>query len=156
MSSDARSDETPLAFEVQLKIRKPAAEVFDAVVDPKKLSGYFLREGSGPLVAGTTVLWQFPEFEERYPVVVREVVAPERIVLEWGSAIAGDPDTRVVMTFVALDAENTMVKISESGWPHSPEGLKASHGNAGGWMHMMAAMKAYLEYGINLREGGAF
>ncbi|KSB89952.1 ATPase [Caulobacter vibrioides] len=156
MSSDAQSDKTPLAFEVQLKIRKPAVEVFDAVVDPARLNGYFLREGSGPLVAGTTVLWQFPEFDERFPVVVREVVAPQRIVLEWGSAIVGDPDTRVVMTFVALDAENTMVKIGESGWPHTPEGLKASHGNAGGWMHMMAAMKAYLEYGINLREGGAF
>lgn len=148
--------EQPLAFEVQLKIRKPVAEVFEAVVDPAKLSGYFLREGSAPLIAGTTVLWQFPEFDERFPVVVREVEAPGRIVFEWGSAIAGAPDTRVEMTFVPLDDANTMVKIAESGWPHTAEGLKASHGNAGGWMHMMAAMKAYLEYGINLREGGAF
>ena len=42
------------------------------------------------------------------------------------------------------------------GWQENAEGLKGSHGNAGGWMHMMACMKAYLEYGINLRAGGAF
>ena len=31
-------------FQVQLKIRKPAAEVFDAVVRPEKLSGYFVQK----------------------------------------------------------------------------------------------------------------
>jgi hypothetical protein len=33
--------------------------------------------------------------------------------------------------------------------------IKASYGNAGGWMHMMCCMKGYLEHGINLRAGGA-
>ena len=28
--------------------------------------------------------------------------------------------------------------------------------DAGGWMHMLACLKGYLEYGINLRAGGAF
>lgn len=148
-------DRPPLAFQVQLKIRKPVETVFDAVVDDEKLSGYFVRDASGPLVAGATVMWRFPEFDERYPVTVHEVARPERIVLGWGSAIEGDPDTRIEMTFVALDEHATMVRIAESGWPNTPEGLKASHGNAGGWMHMLAAMKALLEYGINLREGGA-
>jgi hypothetical protein len=54
-----------------------------------------------------------------------------------------------------LDAGSTMVQISESGWRDSPEDINSSHGNAGGWMHMMCCMKAYLEYGINLRAGGA-
>ena len=39
-------------FEVQLKIRKPVDEVFEGVVNPKKLSGYFTKTASGPLVAG--------------------------------------------------------------------------------------------------------
>ena len=34
-------------------------------------------------------------------------------------------------------------------------GEETSYGNAGGWMHMMCSLKAYLEYGINLRAGGA-
>lgn len=149
-------------FQVQLKIRKPAAEVFDAVVDPKKLSGYFVQEATAPLVAGTTVKWKFPELPDFYDVVVREVVAPSRIVLEWE---AGDGEgyergagysTRIEMAFMPIDAGNTMVQITESGWPQDEKGLALSHGNAGGWMHMMSCMKAKLEYGINLREGGAF
>jgi uncharacterized protein YndB with AHSA1/START domain len=144
----------PLKFQVQLKIRRPAAEVFDAVVDPGKLSGYFVQSASGPLVEGATVQWEFHEAPGAFDVVVREVVPGERVVLEWPAATGGQ--NRVEMTFKPLDDGATLVQISESGWPEGADGLEASHGNAGGWMHMMACLKAYLEYGINLRAGGAF
>jgi uncharacterized protein YndB with AHSA1/START domain len=143
-----------LKFQVQLKIRRPQAEVFDAVVDPKKLGGYFVREASGPLVAGQTVQWRFPEFDEWFPVEVDEVAPSSRIVLRWDAA-DGPYKTRIEMNFDALDEANTMVRISESGWRETPEGLKASYDNAGGWMHMMMGLKAWIEYGVNLREGGA-
>jgi len=40
-----------LTFQVHAKIRKPVADVFAAVVDPKKLSRYFTTGGaSGPRV----------------------------------------------------------------------------------------------------------
>jgi uncharacterized protein YndB with AHSA1/START domain len=38
-------------YQVQLKIRKPAAEVFEAVVDPEKLNHYFVHSASAPLAA---------------------------------------------------------------------------------------------------------
>ena len=141
-------------FQVQLKIRKPAAEIFDAVVDPKKLSGYFVQAASGPLVAGTTVKWRFAEVSGEYPVVVREVAKNERIVFEWNPA-EGGPPIRVEMAFKPLDSGNTLVQVSESGWRDDPKSVAGSHGNAGGWMHMMSCLKAYLEYKVNLREGGA-
>jgi uncharacterized protein YndB with AHSA1/START domain len=74
---------------------------------------------------------------------------------EWPAA-SGGYNTRVEMTFRPLDDRNTMVQISESGWREDPAGIKESYGNAGGWMHMMCCLKAYLEYGINLRAGGGF
>ena len=48
-----------LGFKVSGRIAKPVAEVFDAVVNPTKLSGYFttIKGASAPLVAGTTVTW---------------------------------------------------------------------------------------------------
>ncbi len=141
-------------FQVQLKIRKPVAEVFDAVVDPKKLAGYFVKEASAPMIAGQTVMWSFPEFDGSFPVEVDEVVKDERIALRWDSE-TGDFKTRIAMVFKPIDAQNTLVQISESGWANDEDGLKASHGNAGGWMHMMMGLKGSLEYGINLREGGA-
>ncbi len=141
-------------FQVQLKIRKPAPEVFDAVVRPEKLSGYFVQAASGPLAEGATVKWRFAEVPGEHDVVVREVALDRRIVLEWSAE--GGGSTRVEMAFEPLDEQNTMVRISESGWREDPAAVKASYGNAGGWMHMMCCLKAYLEYGINLRAGGTF
>jgi uncharacterized protein YndB with AHSA1/START domain len=141
-------------FQVQLKIRKPAAEVFDAVVDPKKLSGYFVKDSTGPLAEGSTVKWSFHEAPEPFDVVVKQVTPGERIVFEWPADEGYN--TRVEMTFKPLNAGETMVQITEGGWRETPAGIKSSYGNAGGWMHMMCCLKGYLEYGINLRAGGAF
>ena len=140
-------------FEVQLKIRKPVAEVFEAVADPQKLAGYFTKTARGRLAPGATVMWSFPEFEGEFPVKVREVVTNERIVLEWESE-EGGYDTRIEMAFKPLDDGATMVQIRESGWNDTPRGVESSYKNCGGWMHMACCLKAYLEYGINLRAGG--
>ncbi len=147
-----------LSLQVQLKIRKPVAEVFDAVVDPKKLTGYFISASSGPLAPGQTVMWKFSEVADEFPVVVHEIVKNERITFDWPAADGGRAAsaTHVEMVFKPIDAANTMVQITESGWAESPAGIKSSQGNAGGRMHMMACLKGYLEYGINLRAGGAF
>jgi uncharacterized protein YndB with AHSA1/START domain len=139
---------------VQLKIRRPVADVFDAVVDGEKLSGYFLESSSGPMQTGATVRWRFAEVPEAFDVSVREVVRGERVVFEWPAA--GGYDTRVEIVFSGAGTDDTMVQISETGWHTDPESIAASYDNAGGWMHMLCCLKAYLEYGINLRAGGAF
>ena len=143
-----------LKFQVQVKIQRPVAEVFDGVVNPTKLSGYFVQKASGPMREGTTVQWTFAEVPGDHDIVVRQVVANERIVFEWGAA-EGGYNTTVEMQFVPLDATTTMVRISESGFRETPAGLAASYGNCGGWMHMGMCLKAYVQHGINLRAGGA-
>jgi uncharacterized protein YndB with AHSA1/START domain len=139
-------------FEVSLKIRRPAAEVFRAVVDPEVLSSYFVKTASGPLVAGGSVMWSFAEAPQPFEVKVREVESDSRIVLEWPGGRTYD--TTVEMVFAPLDAANTLVTIREGPW-REELGLQGPSANAGGWMHMMCSLKARLEYGINLREGGA-
>ena len=141
-------------FKVQLKIQKPVAEVFDAVVNPKKLSRYFTKTASGPLETGQTVMWSFPEVPNEFPIKVSQVVPNERIVLKW-EASEGGYDTTVEMVFTSLEDGATMVQIGESGFANTPKGIEASNDNCGGWMHMMLCCKAYLLHGINLREGGA-
>lgn len=141
-------------YRVQLKIRRSPAECFAAVVDPARITGYFLGAASGPLVAGATVTWKFPEFDFLMDVVVREVVPHQRIVFEWPAADGGGYNTTVEMVFVALEDGGTMVQIAETGWRGGAASLPYSHGNCGGWMFFIAALKAYLEYGVNLREGG--
>ncbi|ESW86621.1 MULTISPECIES: SRPBCC domain-containing protein [unclassified Mesorhizobium] len=142
-----------LGFRVSGRIGKPVAEVFDAVVNPKKLSGYFTTIGgaSAPLKAGTGVVWW-----GKVPVEVDEVIKDRHIVLRWDATDAeGKPayKTRIEMNFEPLDDGGTLVTIAESGWPEGVVGLQKSYLNCEGWSQMLACMKAYVEYGINLRDG---
>ena len=146
-------------FTVSGRISKPVHEVFEAVADPKKLSGYFTTGGAqGRLETGATVFWDFHDFPGAFSVNVVEVVPDKKIVLTWGAAPEADEtgnyDTTVTMTFEPLDENTrTLVSITEEGWKHTETGLKSSYDNCEGWTGMLAAMKAYVEHGINLREG---
>lgn len=144
-----------LKFQVQTKIQKPVEEIFKAVHDPDKLSGYFTNGGaSSPLNEGTTVQWAFadtPGEEISFPVTVEKVVPNELIVLRWQGNEG--KRNRVEMNFEKTGPEETLVKISESGWEESQEDLNSSYGNCMGWAQMLSALKAYVEYGINLRKG---
>lgn len=155
-----------LKFTVAAHVARPVAEVFEAVVDPEKLSEYFTTGGArGRLETGSTVMWDFADFPGAFPVKVVEVVPNQRIVLQWEAADGAAPqangeppdggsyDTTVAMTFEALEDGRTLVRISEEGWRQTPSGLNASYGNCAGWMQMLCALKVWIEHGINAREG---
>jgi uncharacterized protein YndB with AHSA1/START domain len=140
-------------FQVYGKIARPVAEVFSAVTDPKELSSYFTTGGSsGPLREGATVTWDFADFPGAFPVRVTRVVPNERIELAWEAAEKGY-DTEVVMTFEAVDAGTTLVRIAESGWRDTAKGQESSYGNCFGWTQMLCCLKVWVEYRINLRKG---
>jgi uncharacterized protein YndB with AHSA1/START domain len=141
-----------LQFQVYGKIARPVAEVFDAVYNPTKLSGYFTTGGaSAPLVEGSTVTWDFADFPGAFPVQVRKVERDRLIELEW-KAGDGDYTTRTRLEFEPLEGGATLVRISEGKWKENQRGLDASYGNCMGWTQMLCAMKLYVERGINLRE----
>lgn len=142
-----------LRFTVRAHISRPVATVFEAVADPDQLSGYFTTGGArGRLAKGATVTWDFHDYPGAFPVEVIDVVANERIVLRW-AAPAPPGRTEVTIDFTPVGDDRTLVTITEAGWESGPDGLTASYGNCMGWSQMLAAMKAYVEYGINLREG---
>lgn len=145
-----------LKFQVQTRIQKPVEEVFDAVYNNEKLSGYFTNGGSSaPLDEGTEVEWRFadnPGGEEHVGMVtVKQVIPNELIVIEWDGD--GGRMTRTEMNFEKTDVGDTIVRISEGTWQETEDGLKRSYGNCMGWSHMLMCLKAYVEYGINLRKG---
>ncbi len=155
-----------LKFKVSSHISKPVEEVFEAVADPKSLSGYFTTGGAkGRLETGKTVTWEFADFPGAFPVEVVEVEKNRKIVLKWdatdGNAAEQGPEnvalanykTTVTMMFEPLDGGRTLVTIAEEGWHETKGGLEASYGNCQGWSQMLCALKAYIEFGINLREG---
>ena len=156
-----------LKFRVAARIAKPVHEVFEAVADPAQLSRYFTTGGaSGRIETGATVMWDFHDYPGAFPVEVIEVVPDQRIVLRWDAAEGEAPNvddrneiadagykTTVTMTFKGLEDGRTMVEIAEEGWRENQGALQASYGNCQGWSQMLCALKAWIEHGINLREG---
>lgn len=147
-----------LKFSVFAYISRPAHEVFEAVADPAKLSCYFTTGGAkGRIEEGATVTWDFADFPGAFPVKIVKVVPNKCIVLEWEANEDGEGpnyDTTVTMSFSAVegDAGRTLVEIAEEGWRETAAGLKASYGNCMGWSQMLAALKVWIEHGINMRE----
>ncbi|HEU4521738.1 MAG TPA: SRPBCC family protein [Thermoanaerobaculia bacterium] len=139
-------------FSIQTRIRKPVAEVFDAVYNPAKLSKYFAtKSASGPLDEGARVTWSWADHPHPAEVDVKKVVRDQLIVFEWQAPEGYN--TRVEMQFEKLSDDQTLVRISESGWKTTKEGIESSYQNCEGWTQMSASLKAFLEYGINLRDG---
>ena len=142
-------------FRVFIIVNRPRHEVFEAVADPSQLSAYFTTGGaSARLEQGAMVTWDFADFPGAFPVRVSEVVLDELITFEWK---ANEPDTNydvaVTMTFTEVEVGRTKVEIAEAGWRSTEAAIKASYGNCMGWSQMLAALKAWKEHGINLREG---
>ena len=140
-----------LEIKVALTMLKPPAEVFEAIVDPAKMSGYFIASGTNLMEEGITVKWSFPEMDMSFPVKVREVVKDKYISFNWGDTDGNE--TLVEMTLKPLRGNATQVNISEKSRPNDEAGIKWLKSNTEGWANFLCCLKAYLEYGINLRKG---
>lgn len=141
-------------YTVRTKIKRPVADVFDAIVSNDKMKNYFLDGASSDLVEGRDVTWRWDHYGEN-PVTVKKVVQNELIELaidsrEWDKTKDEAYEVRVIFEFEELE-DGTMLSISEAGWKTDADGLKGSHDNCGGWTHMAMCLKAYLEHGIDLR-----
>ena len=138
----------PLQVKTQLEIAKPAHEVFEAIVDPEKMSHYFISSGSGRMQAGKSLQWRF---EKGGAIDVKvERIQPDRVVSFLWSA--SGMEGRVAMELAPAADGGTLVKVSESEWPPDEKGIARCIEQTQGWMHFLCCMKAYLQYGINLRK----
>ncbi|WP_430932293.1 SRPBCC domain-containing protein [Saccharicrinis sp. 156] len=136
-----------LMSQATLQIQKPIEEVFEGIVDPMLMTQYFISESSGRLESGKEVIWKFPEFADKYPVKEIKIETNRSVSFVW------DPETVVNMVLESLPDKSTVVKVTESGKEFNEHNLKWVIGNTAGWANFLACMKAYLEYGIQLRKG---
>jgi len=141
-------------YTVQTKIKRPVADVFDAIVSSEKMKKYFVNGASSDLIEGESVTWRWDHYGEN-PITVRKVVENELIELaldsrEWDKTKDEAYEVLVIFELEELE-DGTMLSISEQGWKTDADGLKGSHDNCGGWTHMAMCLKAYIEHGIDLR-----
>ena len=140
-----------LLIKTSLNVQRTPEEVFEAIVDPVKMSGYFIASSTGRMEAGKTLLWKFPEFDMEFPVKIISVQPARFVSFSWE-----DPEgimTTVEITLKPEAEKNTSVTITEGPRDHNAAGIKWLQGNTEGWANFLACLKAYMEYGINLRKG---
>lgn len=139
-----------LTVKAALQVLKPENEVFEAIVDPVRMSNYFISKGSGRMEEGRTIIWKFPEFDSEFPVRIGRIEKDKYISYRW--EIEGT-ELLVEMNLVSRGAGKTLVNITEGSMKNDDAGIKWLQGNTEGWANFLACLKAYLEYGINLRKG---
>lgn len=139
-----------LEIETALQILKPADEVFEAIVDPKKMSNYFISKSSGRMEEGRQINWRFPEFDMEFPVRISKIESNKYISFYWD---VDGKELLVEMTLTSRDNNKTVVTIKEKSRNNDEAGIKWLKGNTAGWANFLACLKAFLEYGINLRKG---
>jgi uncharacterized protein YndB with AHSA1/START domain len=143
--------EDRIRAKVQMGILRSASEIFDAIIDPEKMSRYFISGSTGRMESGKTLTWTWTDYEGEHEIKVGKIEKDKTVSFEWtGSGV----NCVVVITLEAKGENQTLVKVTESEWPADYKGANQCMGQVEGWTHFLLCMKAYLEYGIDLRVGG--
>ena len=139
-----------LEINCAMQIQKPIHEVFDAIINPKKMSNYFIATSTGIMEEGKNLIWKFPEFDFECPVKVGKVENNKFVSFYWDN---DGFELLVEITLSEKENNSTLVTITEKSMENNEAGIKWLAGNSFGWSNSLACLKAYLEYGINLRKG---
>jgi len=139
-----------LHINVAIQIQKPAFEVFEAIVNPDQMSQYFISKSSGKMEEGKSLVWNFPEFDADAPVRVGKIIANELITFYWE---INQVEVEVEMQLQQKPDGSTVIRIIEKEMDNNDAGITWLKGNTEGWANFLACLKAYMEYGINLRKG---
>jgi len=129
-------------------IRKPAAEVFEAFVDPDITAKFWFTEGSGRLEAGKQVQWEWKMYGISIPVTTKAIEPEKRIVIEW-PGYSGP--TTVEWIFASREDGTTFVTITETGFTgNGDELVKQVTDSTQGFSLVLAGLKAFLEHDVRL------
>ncbi len=132
-------------------IRKPAAEVFQAIMDPTITTQFWFTKSSGPLEAGKDVRWDWEMYNASTRVSVKAIEPHRRILIEWGGYSGR---TTVEWKLTSLK-DGTFLEVTESGWIGTGDELvKYATDSTQGFALMLAGLKALLEYGVRLNLTG--
>ncbi|MBA5792520.1 MULTISPECIES: SRPBCC domain-containing protein [unclassified Flavobacterium] len=139
-----------LSAKASIQIQQSAEKVFQAISTAQGMSNYFIASGTGDLATNETVLWTFPEFPDSFPVTGKEIKPNEYISFDWSG---GKPNCLVELFLIPQHDGSTVVKVVEGVMDKTNEGINQMMQQTEGWANFLACLKAYLDYGINLRKG---
>lgn len=138
------ADAATLVAKAGMLIRRPADAVFEAFADPAVTARFWFSKGSGRLVPGARVRWDWEMYGVGSDVVVKEVEPGRRILIDWD-----DPATEVEWTFEARGPDRTWVAVENRGFHGDPDARVArALDSTGGFALVLAGAKIWLEHGL--------
>jgi len=139
--------------ETGMLIRKPAAEVYEAFVNPEITTRFWFTRSTGRLENGKTVEWIWDMYAVTSRVVVKDLVPGKKIGIEWGAE--GYPRTRVEFDFEPVETGFTFVHIICDGFSGDEDTIQRMEVDmATGFGWVLAGAKAWLEFGVRLNLVG--
>jgi uncharacterized protein YndB with AHSA1/START domain len=134
--------------EVQMLIRRPVAEVFEAFVNPEITTKFWFTKSSGRLEPDAHVQWDWEMYGASTQVDVKAIEPNKRILIEWDGY---NSKTAVEWTFEVRGENDTYVVVTESGFSGTDdEVVKAALDSVGGFTTMICGAKALLEHNLQL------
>lgn len=135
-------------METGMLIRKPVADVFEALINPDITTKFWFTKSSGRLEAGKQVQWEWEMYGVSVPVTVKAIEPNKRILLDW-PGYGGL--TTVEWKFSPQKDGTTFVGIKEAGYTgDGDELLKRVTDSTQGFSLLLAGLKAFLEHNIRL------
>jgi len=129
-------------------IRRPAADVFEAFVNPEITSKFWFTKGSGRLETGKSVQWEWEMYGISIPVTAKVIERNQRIVIEW-PGYGGL--TTVEWRFEPQPDGTTFVRVAETGFTGDGDELvKQVTDSTQGFSLVLAGLKAFLEHDVRL------
>ncbi|HEY0736294.1 MAG TPA: SRPBCC family protein [Herpetosiphonaceae bacterium] len=140
------------ATKTGMLIRKPAAEVFEAIVNPDITTQFWFTKSSGRLEVGESVTWEWEMYNASASVTAIAIEPHTRIAIEW----PGYSGMTTVEWLLASQADGTtFVTVTEAGFTGTGDELvQQVTDSTQGFSLMLAGMKALLEHNIRLNLVG--
>ncbi|GAB2605835.1 activator of HSP90 ATPase [Paractinoplanes abujensis] len=129
-----------LVVDVNLLIRRPAAEAYEAFADPASIRKFWLAGSSGRLETGARVHWVFKIAGAETDVEVVAAEPGKLLDLRWDG---GQP---VRFTFEARDS-GTLVGVLVTGFD-GDDGAAVAVETMSGFTLVLASLKQWLEHGV--------
>lgn len=136
----------------EMLVRKPAAEVFEAFVEPAITTNFWFTKSSGRLEPDKQIQWDWEMFNASAQVNVKAIEENKRILIEWSSN--NTPATTVEWIFTPRPDDTTFVSITNTGFSGNPDEIvEQAVGSTEGFTLLLCGLKAFLEHGILLNLG---
>jgi uncharacterized protein YndB with AHSA1/START domain len=141
-----------LVAKVEMLIRRPVEDVFEAFINPEVTSKFWFTKSTGSLEVGKQLEWTWEMYNYTAPLTVTSIERNKRIVIEWDT----DKDkTTVEWMFRSLGEKGTFVSIVNSGFKGSADEILAQvRDSTEGFAFVLSGLKALMEHGIRLNLVG--